>query len=377
MLSPPPRDFPLKDVLVSTEIACKHLSAPKAQGLKAEVTKCINKAKRPASNISKGEFKALQELKADTDITILAADKGRSTVILNTTDYESKMSTLLSDITILPADKGRSSVILNTKDYESKMSTLLSDITILPADKGRSTVILNTKDYESKMSTLLSDITILPADKGRSTVILNTTDYESKMSTLLSDITILPADKGRSTVILNSKDYESKMSILLSDINMYEVLQKDPTPKIKREEKKKSLRCMAYLRSTRRMSLYDQSLQAEEASYTWQTFLAPLVGKSECHIKNSGDFVDKIKNLEVPPGQKVISYDVSALFTSIPVPDAIKAVRIKLDEDPKLQDLTPLSRERIPELLSFFLNTTYFTYKGVMYKQKRDHQCRP
>ena len=82
--------------------------------------------KRPASNTSKGEFKALQELKADTDITILPADKGRSSVILNTTDYESKMSTLLSDITILPADKGRSTVILNTTDYESKMSTLLS-----------------------------------------------------------------------------------------------------------------------------------------------------------------------------------------------------------------------------------------------------------
>ena len=77
-----PRDFPLKDVLVSTEIACKQLSAPKAQSLRAEVTKCIKKAKRLASNISKGEFKALQELKADTDITIMPADKGRSTVIL-------------------------------------------------------------------------------------------------------------------------------------------------------------------------------------------------------------------------------------------------------------------------------------------------------
>ena len=97
--------------------------------------------------------------------------------------------------------------------------------------------------------------------------------------------------------------------------------------------------------------------------------LGPMVGKSERHIKNSGDFVDKIKNLEVPPGQKLI-YDVSALFTSIPVPDAIKAVRIKLDEDPKLQDRTPLSREMILELLSFCLNTTYFTYRGVIYKQK-------
>ena len=33
-----------------------------------------------------------------------------------------------------------------------------------------------------------------------------------------------------------------------------------------------------------------------------------------------------------------------------------------MDEDPKLQDHTPLSRERILGLLSFCLNTTYFTY---------------
>ena len=117
---------------------------------------------------------------------------------------------------------------------------------------------------------------------------------------------------------------------------------------------KKSLRCMAYLRSTRRTSLYEQSLQAEEASPTmhpvcWR-YSWPLVGKSERHINNSGDFVDKIKNLEVPPGQKLISYDVSAMFTSIPVPDAIKAVRIKLDEDPKLQDRT-LCHGRTTEFL--------------------------
>ena len=43
---------------------------------------------------------------------------------------------------------------------------------------------------------------------------------------------------------------------------------------------KKSPRCMAYLRSTGRMSLYEQLSQAEEASDTmhpvcWQIFLAP------------------------------------------------------------------------------------------------------
>ena len=77
------------------QVACKHASvSPKIQSLRDELTKCLKKAKRPAN---KGEFKALQELKADTDITILPADKGWSTVILNTKDYESKLSTLLSN----------------------------------------------------------------------------------------------------------------------------------------------------------------------------------------------------------------------------------------------------------------------------------------
>ena len=47
-----------------------------------------------------------------------------------------------------------------------------------------------------------------------------------------------------------------------------------------------------------------------------------------------------------------------------------KAVRINLHEDPKLQDRTPLSREKIIGLLSLCLNTIYFTFRGVVYKQE-------
>ena len=71
----------------------------------------------------------------------------------------------------------------------------------------------------------------------------------------------------------------------------------------------------------------------------------------------------------MPPGQKLISYDVSALFTSIPVPDAIVAVKEKLEEDNTLAERTPLSIKHILELLTFCLNKTYFVYKGQYYKQ--------
>ena len=84
--------------------------------------------------------------------------------------------------------------------------------------------------------------------------------------------------------------------------------------------------------------------------------LGPLVGKTSHHIMDSGDFVKKTSNVEVNPGQKLISYDVSALFTSIPVPDAIIAVKEKLENDD-----TPLS--------IFCLNINYFVYKGHYYKQ--------
>ena len=90
--------LPNNDNSSMSDTSCKQASvSPNAHSLGDELTKCLKKAKRPANNISKGEFKALQELKADTDITILPADKVWSTVILNTKDYESKLSTLLSN----------------------------------------------------------------------------------------------------------------------------------------------------------------------------------------------------------------------------------------------------------------------------------------
>ena len=38
------------------------------------------------------------------------------------------------------------------------------------------------------------------------------------------------------------------------------------------------------------------------ASSVLADIFGPLVGKSERHIQNSGDFVDKVNNLDVPPG---------------------------------------------------------------------------
>ena len=48
--------------------------------------------------------------------------------------------------------------------------------------------------------------------------------------------------------------------------------------------------------------------------------LSPLIGKTPHFVKDSADFVNKIKDLEVPPGWKLTSYCVSALLYLLMMP---------------------------------------------------------
>ena len=47
--------------------------------------------------------------------------------------------------------------------------------------------------------------------------------------------------------------------------------------------------------------------------------LKPLVGKSPHHITSTQDFVEQAKHIKLEPGECLSSYDVSALFTSVPI----------------------------------------------------------
>ena len=51
--------------------------------------------------------------------------------------------------------------------------------------------------------------------------------------------------------------------------------------------------------------------------------LKPLVGKSEHHVKNIQDFIDSIKGIHLSEDQCMVSYDVKALFTSVPTKQSL------------------------------------------------------
>ena len=79
--------------------------------------------------------------------------------------------------------------------------------------------------------------------------------------------------------------------------------------------------------------------------------MLPHSKKVKKYIKNIADFVDKIKELEVPPGRKMVSFDVSALFTSIPVENAIQATKEHMERDQCWTRKTKLDKDDVLELL--------------------------
>ena len=75
--------------------------------------------------------------------------------------------------------------------------------------------------------------------------------------------------------------------------------------------------------------------------------LSAVVGKSERHIKNTEDFVKRIKDIRVESDEVLVSYDVSSLFTCVPVNSAIEVVADLLKRDPSWKNKTDLSDEQV------------------------------
>ena len=63
---------------------------------RSKVAEILKQAKSPPRNLTKEE-EALKQLKSKKNITILKADKGNATVIMNSVDYDQKINLLLND----------------------------------------------------------------------------------------------------------------------------------------------------------------------------------------------------------------------------------------------------------------------------------------
>ena len=97
--------------------------------------------------------------------------------------------------------------------------------------------------------------------------------------------------------------------------------------------------------------------------------LKTLVGKFPHHINSTQDFVEQVRHITLVPGECLSSYDVSALFTSVPIDPALNIIKDLLEKDPTLKDRIVMGVNDIILLLEFCLKNTCFSFQDQFFEQ--------
>ena len=171
----------------------------------------------------------------------------------------------------------------------------------------------------------------------------------------------MTADKGVALVVMDKTEYISKCEAPLQDNAVYQQLSKDTSQTIHKELIKilQDYKNNNFIAETEYTQLRPHGPNSPAARFyglpkihknnipmhpivsacgtaTYKTakFITKILqnycGKTSSFVKDSTDFIKKIKHLSINPGEEtLVSFDVSALFTSIPVPVALQVINSK------------------------------------------------
>ena len=89
--------------------------------------------------------------------------------------------------------------------------------------------------------------------------------------------------------------------------------------------------------------------------------LKPIMQESWCYIKDSGDFLEKIKNIgKIPEGAILVTADVIGLYPSISYGAGLEALQKILSE----RDSPKVPTEDIVRMAEFVLKNNFFEFNG-------------
>ena len=228
----------------------------------------------------------------------------------------------------------------------------------------------------------------------------NITKEEQKALTELKKDTnrvILTADKGTCLVVMDKEEYINKAQDLLKE-ETYRIIPEDPTNKQKNKfiQLLKKIKTEGGISEENYKKMYPtcagipkfyglpkvhkagvplRPIVSSGGSVTYNTskelarIFKPLAGRSSFSVQNTMDFVEQVKNIRLQPQECIVSYDVKALFTSVPMKPAIKIIKQLLEDDKELQQRTSLTVHNIICLLEFCLNNTCFIFQGRFHEQ--------
>ena len=228
---------------------------------------------------------------------------------------------------------------------------------------------------------------------------------------------VLTADKGVALVVMDKSQYIEKCMALLNDTKTYKPC-KDTTKKLHRDVQE-SLRKLNREHGSSRLydwskTHYNQLLPTGNSSPAPRFYGLPKIHKANCpmrpivsacgmatyqlakfltkilqrytgitpsFVKDSKSFSDHLRSVKISGEEELVSFDVSALFTSIPVPTALDVINRLFTEhieDPEAKDkygcsfrhnTIGLEKDEVMQLLKLVLENCVFTFQDKFFKQ--------
>ena len=228
---------------------------------------------------------------------------------------------------------------------------------------------------------------------------------------------VLTADKGVAMVVMDKSQYIEKCMALLNDTKVYKPC-KDTTKKLHRDIQESLRKLNREHGSSRQYDWskihYNQLLPTGNSSPAPRFYGLPKIHKANCpmhliisacgmatyqlakfltkilqrhtgitpsFVKDSKSFSNHLKLVKINGEEELVSFDISALFTSIPVPtalDVIKRLFTEHIEDPEAKDkygcsfrrnTIGLEKDEVMQLLKLVLENCGFTCQDKFFKQ--------
>ena len=212
-----------------------------------------------------------------------------------------------------------------------------------------------------------TEIKVVPFDKGTGFVVLKSEDMFQKIKDQLGEAKEIQKDPTQSL----TKKFQSIISSLKKEDKIdkklfYSMYPSDPIPprlygliKAHKPSKDYPMRTVV---STIGTPFYGTS------SFLVQ-LIQPTLNKNKIRVKNSSSFVEEAKTWTIAPNEKQVSFDVVALYPSVNVKLAIKAIMLLLQNDESDVSLrTKLSMNDIRTLLEVSLSICYFVWDNKFYQ---------
>ena len=212
-----------------------------------------------------------------------------------------------------------------------------------------------------------NDLKVYPFDKGTGFAIMQKDDAISKLREQIGDAKVCdcdPTDKltGKFQRVIRQLKKDGK-----NDINLFrEMYPSDAVPprmyglvKAHKPSKGYPMRTVV---STLGTPFYGTSAYLVRR-------IQPTLNKNPIRITNSAVFVSQAKDWDIDPDEKQVSFDVTALYPSVPIKKAIDVIMDILKSDEAcVQQRTLLHLSDIRKLLQMCLSTCYFLWNDELYE---------